>query len=96
MPIYLVLDNTIHDPAKYEENKRAVPANVTRHGGEYRARDAKFEVLAGSWNPKRLVIFKWRSRAALNAFSADPEYQPWKKRRESVATTNSLLLVEGL
>jgi len=96
MPIYLILDNTIHDPAKYEEYKRAVPALVARHGGEYLARGGRFEVLAGNWDPKRIVIFKWPSREAVNAFMTDPEYQPWKKLRESVATTNNLLLVEGL
>lgn len=96
MPLYLILDNTIHDAAKYDDYKRAVPAIVAKHGGEYLARDAKFEVLAGNWHPNRVVIFKWPSRAALNAFFADPEYQPWKKLRESAATTNNLLLVEGL
>jgi len=96
MSVYLILDNTIHDPEKYDAYKRAVPALVARHGGEYLARDAKFEVLAGDWKPNRIVIFKWPSREALNAFLNDPEYQPWKKLREAVATANNLLLVEGL
>jgi len=96
MPVYLVLDNTIHDPTKYDEYKRAVPKIVAKHGGEYLARDAKFEVLAGNWNPNRIVIFKWPNRQAIEAFMSDPEYQPWKKLRESAATTNNLLLVEGL
>lgn len=29
MPIYLVLGNSIHDPNKYDEYMRAVPALVT-------------------------------------------------------------------
>lgn len=53
-------------------------------------------MLAGDWKPNRIVIFKWPSREALNAFMTDPEYQPWKKLRESVTMTNNLLLVEGL
>jgi uncharacterized protein (DUF1330 family) len=81
MPVYLILDNTIHDQAKYDEYKRAVPKIVAKHGGEY---------------PKRVVIFKWPNRQAIEAFMTDPEYQPWKKLRESAATTNNLLLVEGL
>jgi uncharacterized protein (DUF1330 family) len=96
MSIYLILDNSIKDPAKYDAYKRAVPALVAKHGGEYLARDARFEVLAGDWKPNRIVIFKWPSREALSAFMTDPEYQPWKTLRESVATTNNLLLVEGL
>lgn len=96
MPVYFILDNTVHDSAKYEEYKRAVPAIVARHGGEYLARGGRVEVLAGNWNPDRVVIFKWPNREAIEAFMTDPEYQPWKKLRESVATTNNLLLVEGL
>jgi len=96
MPIYVILDNAIRDPSKYDEYRRAVPALVAKHGGEYLARDAKFDVLAGDWKPNRIVIFKWPSREALNAFMSDPDYQSWKKLRESVATTNNQLLVEGL
>jgi uncharacterized protein (DUF1330 family) len=95
MAIYLILDNTIHDPKKYDEYTRAVPPLVAKHGGEYLSRGGKFEVLAGNWKPNRIVFFKWPSRAALNAFITDPEYQPWKTLRESVTTTNNMLLVEG-
>ena len=96
MAIYLILDSEIHDAEKYETYKAAVPAIVARHGGEYLARDGAFEVLAGNWDPNRIVLFKWPSREALNAFMSDPEYQPWKELRESVSTTSNLILVEGL
>jgi uncharacterized protein (DUF1330 family) len=42
------------------------------------------------------VIFRWPNRDALDAFQNDLGYQPWKALRESVATTNNLLMVEGL
>jgi len=45
MPLYLILDSTIRDAKKYEDYKRAVPALVAKHGGEYLARGAKFEGL---------------------------------------------------
>lgn len=96
MAIYVILDNDIRDTAKYEAYKKAVPAIVAKHGGEYLARDAKFEVLVGNWNPKRIVIFRWPNREAMQKFMADPEYQPWKELRESVATTNNLMVIEGL
>lgn len=96
MAIYVILDNDIRDAAKYEAYKEAVPALVARHGGEYLARDGRFEVLAGNWKPNRIVIFKWPSREAMQAFQNDPDYQPWKKLRESVATTTNLMVIEGL
>ena len=96
MAIYVILDNDIRDPAKYEAYKKAVPTLVAKHGGEYLARDAKFEVLVGNWNPKRIVIFRWPNREAMQKFQTDPDYQPWKALRESVATTNNLMVIEGL
>ena len=96
MPIYVIFENEIHDVPKYDEYKKAVPKYVARHGGEYIARDGNFEVPVGDWQPNRIVIFKWPSRDALDAFQADPDYQPWKKLRESVTTTKQLLIVEGL
>lgn len=96
MPIYVIFENEIHDAIKYDEYKKAVPKYVARHGGEYVARDGHFEVPVGNWKPNRIVIFKWPSREALESFQSDPEYQPWKKLRESVTTTKQLLIVEGL
>jgi uncharacterized protein (DUF1330 family) len=96
MAIYVILDNDIRNDKKYEAYKAAVPALVARHGGEYLARDGKFEVLVGNWKPNRIVIFRWPSREAMQAFLNDPDYQPWKTLRESVATTTNLMVIEGL
>ncbi len=96
MPIYVIFENEIHNTIKYEEYKKAVPKYIARHGGEYVARDGHIEVPVGDWKPNRIVIFKWPSREALESFQSDPEYQPWKKLRESVTTTKQLLIVEGL
>ena len=96
MAIYVIFENEIHDTEKYDEYKKAVPQYIARHGGEYLARDGKIEVPVGDWKPNRIVIFKWPSRAALEAFQNDPDYQPWKKVRESVTTTKQLLVIEGL
>jgi uncharacterized protein (DUF1330 family) len=54
------------------------------------------DVLGGDWDPKRVVIFRWPSQEALDAFSSSEEYQPWKKLRESVTTTKTLIRVEGI
>jgi len=96
MALYVILDNEVHDQEKYDTYKAAVPAIVARHGGEYLARDGDFQVLAGDWNPNRIVLFRWPSREALDAFQSDPEYQPWKELRESVTTTRNLMVFEGV
>ena len=96
MSIYLVFDNEIHDPEAYERYKAAVKPMVEAAGGRYLTRDGKVDVLAGDWHPKRVVIFEWPSQAALDAFLSSEEYQPWKKLRESVTTTRTLVRVEGI
>ncbi len=96
MTIYVILDNEIHDAEAYDRYKAAVPALVAKHGGEYLARDGAFDVMVGDWKPNRIVIFKWPSREALNNLMSDPEYLPWKELRESVTTTNNLMIVDGI
>ena len=95
MAIYAIFDVDIHDAAAYEEYKKQVPALITKHGGEYLARGAGFEVLVGDWQPTRIVIFRWPSREAMEAFDGDPDYQELKALRLSASTTKNFLLVEG-
>ena len=95
MSIYLILDNEIHDHEAYNRYKAAVKPMVEAAGGEYLTRDGQVDVLVGDWAPSRVVIFKWPNQAALDAFMASEDYQPWKKLRESVATTKTLVRVVG-
>ena len=96
MSIYLILENQIHDVEAYERYKTAVKPMVEAAGGEYLTRDGKVDVLVGDWNPSRVVIFKWPSQEALETFMSSEDYKPWKELRESVTTTKTLVLVEGV
>ena len=95
MSIYLILDNQIHDVEAYERYKTAVKPMVEAAGGEDLTRDGKVDVLAGDWNPSRVVILKWPSQEALDTFMSSEDYKPWKELREPVTTTKTLVLVEG-
>ncbi len=96
MAVYVILDNEIHDPEAYASYLEAVPAFVAKYGGEYLARGGAFEVLVGDWNPKRVVIFRYPDREAIDNMLNDPEYQPWKAIREAATTTRNMLVVEGV
>jgi uncharacterized protein (DUF1330 family) len=96
MSIYLILENQVHDVEAYDRYKATVKPMVEAAGGEYLTRDGKIDVLVGDWHPSRVVIFKWPSRETLDTFLASEEYQPWKELRESVTTTKTLVIVEGL
>jgi uncharacterized protein (DUF1330 family) len=95
MTAYLIVDIAIKDPARYEDYKRAVPALIARHGGEYLVRGGEFEVLEGDWRPTRLVLFRFPDRTSIRAFFADPDYRPWAELRHAIADS-SLVAVDGL
>lgn len=96
MALYLIFENEIHDAEAYERYKVAVKPMVEAAGGEYLTRDGKVDVLVGDWHPKRVIIFKWPDQESLDSFMSSPEYAPWKKLRESVSTTHSMVRVESI
>ncbi len=95
MPAYLIVNIQVNDPAAYERYKADVPALIRKHGGEYLVRGGQCDVIEGNWHPNRLVLFRFPSLDAIRALDADPEYQPLKKLRHSVAYTESVA-VEGV
>jgi uncharacterized protein (DUF1330 family) len=95
MPVYVVIDLEVRDPALFEEYKPGVPAIARRHGGEYLARGGRTEVIEGSWHPGRLVLFRFPDAASVHAFFDDPEYRPLRALRHRAANGN-IVMVEGL
>ena len=95
MPAYMIVNITLRDPAAYEAYKAAVPALISRHGGEYLVRGGAHEVLEGKWQPSRLVLFRFPDRAAVHALMNDPDYLPFKALRQRVADTDAMV-VDGL
>jgi uncharacterized protein (DUF1330 family) len=95
MPVYLIVDVDVKDPAAYEEYKAKVPEFIRKHGGEYLVRGGAHEVLEGNWRPTRLVLFRFPDKAAVAAFVNDPGYQPLAALRHRIADTD-MVVVEGL
>jgi len=95
MSAYLIVNVEVKDPLAYEEYKKGVPALIRKHGGEYLARGGVCEVLEGDWRPGRLILFRFPGMESIRALQADPEYQPLKALRQSVAYTEAVG-VEGI
>jgi uncharacterized protein (DUF1330 family) len=95
MSAYMIVDTDIRDTDRYEAYKRAVPALIARHGGDYLVRGGAFEVIEGDWQPTRLVLLRFPDRAAIHAFLDDPDYQPLRALRHAIADC-SLVAVDGL
>ena len=95
MAVYVIVNINIKDIAAYDAYKTGVPSMVRKHGGEYLARGGATEVLEGDWTPSRVALLKFPDLAAVRAFLSDPEYQPLKTLRHSIAHTQ-MVAVEGV
>ena len=86
----------IYCPLSQNGSNESAPQYVARHGGEYCCRGGDIDVLTGEWHPQRVVMLKFPSRGAFDALMEDPDYQPWKKLRESLTTIKSQVILEGV
>jgi uncharacterized protein (DUF1330 family) len=94
MSAYLIVDVQLHEPDRYREYIAQVPAIIARHGGIYRVRGGRCDVLEGGWTPSRLVVLEFPTRDAALAFHNDPDYVPFRALRQSIADS-SMILVDG-
>jgi uncharacterized protein (DUF1330 family) len=95
MPAYLIVENDVIDPGKYQEVIRLTPPTVALYGGEYLARGGETETLEGGWQPRRIVIIKFESMERARAWWDSPEYRPARDLRRQTAITR-MILTEGL
>ena len=95
MAVYVIVNINIKDLAAYDAYKTGAPPLVKKHGGEYLARGGATEVLEGGWVPNRIALLKFPDLAAAKALLSDPEYQPLKALRHSIADTQ-MVAVEGV
>ena len=95
MAVYVIVNIDIKDLPAYDAYRTGVPPMVKKHGGEYLARGGATEVLEGDWVPHRIALLKFPDMSAVKAFLSDPEYQPLKSLRHSVADTQ-MVAVEGV
>lgn len=89
----VVLIDEIHDPARYDQYKDAVPELVRRHGGVYRARSVDPTVVEGRSIARSLIV-EFPHRAALDALFADPMYAAIAPLRRQ-STSGVILALDG-
>ena len=95
MPVYVIVDVQVKDPALYEQYKPGVPSLVKKHGGVFLARGGRTEIIEGTRQPGRVVLFRFPDAASVRAFFDDPEYAALKALRHR-ASDGSIIMVEGL
>ena len=68
MNAYLVLDLAVHDFEKFQDYINKIPAVIEKHAGRYIVQGEEPEVIEGDWNPERIVIIEFPSRAKAKKF----------------------------
>ena len=86
---------SIHDPVRYDEYKRLVPATLVPFGGRFVARGGEVAVLEGDWSAERLVIVEFPSMDQARAWWDSAEYARARALRQA-SSTGTLVVVEGV
>jgi hypothetical protein len=92
---YIIAHVQVTDPVQYEEYKKWSSAAMKAHQAEVCVRGGQVAVLEGDWAPERIVILKFPSFAAAQAFYDTPEYLQAREARAGAAIMR-MVVVEGL
>lgn len=95
MSAYVIFDVQITDPAQYQEFMAGVKPALALAGAEYLARGGEHKVYEGDWKPRRIVLLKFPSVDAWEAFYNGPTYQGLKHIRDKCSEAR-LVSVVGL
>lgn len=95
MPAYVVSMMTIHDAEIYRQYTDRTPPTVKRHSGKFLTRGEDFTCPEGEEYGGRLVILEFPSKAHVDAWFADPDYEAAMTFRHASSTMNYLLVQEG-
>lgn len=95
MPAYVVSMMTIHDPDVYRQYTDRTPPIVKKYGGKFLTRGEEITCVEGQQYDGRLVLLEFPSKADVEAWFADPDYEEAMTFRYEASTMNYLLLQEG-
>jgi len=89
MAAYMVVQLNVTDAEKFARYREAVPSVVEAFGGRYIVRGATIEVLEGSHDGRRFVLFEFPSAEAIKRFWHSQEYAKVKPLRDNAAEVDA-------
>ena len=95
MPVYLITEIEVSDPAGYEAYRARVGQSLAQFGARFMVRGGEIEVMEGNWQPKRMVMCEFESMDKVRAWYNSDVYGELKRLRQNTATMN-MVAVEGL
>jgi uncharacterized protein (DUF1330 family) len=94
-PCFLVVQGVVTDRAAFQAYVRALPPLYARHGGTYLAAGKPTATLEGAPAAESVVISRWPSCAAAQAFWNDPDYRKLVAMRQNWGKFD-VMIIEGL
>jgi len=85
----------IHDPETYRKYTDRTPPTVKKYGGKFLTRGEEVTTLEGEEYENRLVLLEFPSKAHVEAWVADPDYQEAMVFRHASSMMRMLLVQEG-
>jgi uncharacterized protein (DUF1330 family) len=93
---YVIADVKVSDPNQYREYMALTPAAVAAAGGEFVVRGGRQAVLEGHWSPSRLVVIRFQSFEAAQAFYDSALYLEARGKRAGATDHFNMIIVEGI
>ena len=92
---YVIVQETVHDEARFEAYRSKVMATLEPFGGRFLVRGGRLTTLEGSWAGARTVMLEFPSRAAAEGWYHSPAYQEVLPLRLQSAE-GTLVIVDGV
>jgi uncharacterized protein (DUF1330 family) len=86
MSALLIIQAAVHEREAYREYQAAVQPLIASFGGKLKGTGVGLEVLEGTHDGRRLVVFEFPSVESIEHFWDSPAYAKVKKLREGAAT----------
>ncbi len=97
VPVYMLVNLTIHDAVEYRNYERGFFPLLKRHSGEFLTFDDTPHTFEGSAPRQgRLIIFTFPSEAHATRWYADPDYQTLSAHRRAGTKIEFLTMARGL
>ena len=90
--LFIIQATVSRDPVErlhYRQYQAQVQPLIAAHGGRLRATGSDLEVLEGSHDGRRLVVFEFPSMQALHGFWHSPQYAALKTLRANAAQVDA-------
>ncbi|HYL39466.1 MAG TPA: DUF1330 domain-containing protein [Bryobacteraceae bacterium] len=94
MPIYAIVQLTIHDRASYQRYQDRFMGVFGKYKGRLLAADEKPQVVEGAWDREKVVLMSFPDEAAFREWAESPDYQEIAKDRKA-GSNAVVLLVKG-